>query len=327
MGVFCRGLQAHEIHHIDHADLELRQVLPQNFHRSQRLDGGLCTAAGHDHIRLLALVVGGPLPDTQALGAVLDGLLHGEVLHSRVLGGHDHIDIVAAADTVVNAAEQAVGIGRQVQPHHIGGLVGNMVQKAGVLMGKAIVVLGPDGGSQNDVEGGDVLAPGDIPAELEPFGVLGNHGVHDADKGLIAVEESMAAGEQIALQPAFAHVLGELAVHDAAVDGEEFVAVYHFTVEIAVGGLKDAAELVGHGLIRSEEAEVAGRLIEPEDVADKATQLQHVLRLYLTGLGDLDRVLTEVGQAQIAQQPTAVGVGIGAHATGPFGRELLELRH
>ena len=66
---------------------------------------------------------------------------------------------------------------------------------------------------------------------------------------------------------------------------------------------------------------------EPEDVADKATQLQHVLRLYLTGLGDLDRVLTEVGQAQIAQQPTAVGVGIGAHATGPFGRELLELRH
>ena len=112
---------------------------------------------GHDHIRLLALVVGGPLPDTQALGAVLDGLLHGEVLHSRVLGGHDHIDIVAAADTVVKTAEQAVGIGRQVQPHHIGGLVGNMVPKAGVLMGKAIVVLGPDGGSQNDVEGGDVL--------------------------------------------------------------------------------------------------------------------------------------------------------------------------
>ena len=51
------------------------------------------------------------------------------------------------------------------------------------------------------------------------------HAVHDADEGLVAVEEAVAAGEQVALQHALADVLREHGVHDAAVRGEVVVDV------------------------------------------------------------------------------------------------------
>ena len=79
-----------------------------------------------------------------------------------------------------------------------------MVQETGILMGEAVVVLLPYVGSQNIVQGGDVVPPGQLAAHLQPLGVLGEHGVHDADEGLIAVEEAVASGEQIALQEALA---------------------------------------------------------------------------------------------------------------------------
>ncbi len=47
---------------------------------SQRLQGGGVAAAGHHHVRLAPGVVGGPIPDADALGAVLHRLLHGQPL-------------------------------------------------------------------------------------------------------------------------------------------------------------------------------------------------------------------------------------------------------
>src|SRR5258708_563667 len=37
VGMFAGRLKAHEIHHVDDADLELRQVAPEQIHSSQRL--------------------------------------------------------------------------------------------------------------------------------------------------------------------------------------------------------------------------------------------------------------------------------------------------
>ena len=64
--------------------------------------------------------------------------------------------------------------------------------------------------------------PGDVAAHLEPLGVLVEHRVDDVDEGLVAVEEAVAAAEQIALQPALAEVLGE-DLHDATVGSEVVV--------------------------------------------------------------------------------------------------------
>ena len=39
--------------------------------------------------------------------------------------------------------------------------------------------------------------------------MLVEHRVHDVDEGLVTVEEAVAAGQEIALEPAFAQVLAE----------------------------------------------------------------------------------------------------------------------
>ena len=48
-----------------------------------------------------------------------------------MLGSHDDVDIVAALDAVIEAAEQAVCIGRQVQTDNIRLFVGDVVKEAG----------------------------------------------------------------------------------------------------------------------------------------------------------------------------------------------------
>ena len=77
-----------------------------------------------------------------------------------MLGRHDDVDIVAALDAVIEAAEQAVCIGRQVQTDNIRLFVSDVVKETRVLMGKAVVVLLPYVGSQNQVERRDRLTHG-----------------------------------------------------------------------------------------------------------------------------------------------------------------------
>ena len=69
-----------------------------------------------------------------------------------MLGGDDDVYIVAGADAVVKAAQQAVCIRGQVQADDVGLLVGDVVEEAGVLMREAVVVLLPDIGGENIVE-------------------------------------------------------------------------------------------------------------------------------------------------------------------------------
>ena len=60
-------------------------------------------------------------------------------------------------------------------------------------------------------------------ADLQPFRMLVEHGIDDVDEGLVAGEEAVAAGQQIAFEPALALVLAEH-LHHASV-GREMVVV------------------------------------------------------------------------------------------------------
>ena len=183
--------------------------------RRQRLNRRRITAAGHDQIRLRLLIGARPIPDADALRAVHHSLIHGQPLHARMLGCHDDIDVVLALNTMVEAGQQAVRVRRQIHADDIRFFVRHMVEHTRVLMGKAVVVLLPYIGGQNQVQRSDLLSPWQLIADLEPLRVLGDHRVHHANKGFIAREEAMSSGEQIALQPALAHVLAEIGVHDA----------------------------------------------------------------------------------------------------------------
>ncbi|MPM37374.1 hypothetical protein SDC9_83985 [bioreactor metagenome] len=327
VGVLGVGLELHEVHHVDDTEPKLRQVLAQDGNRGQGLQGGAVSAAGQHCVRLLRLVVGGPLPDADALGAVLYRLLHGQPLGTGMLGGNHHIDVIPAADAVGKGRQQAVGVRREIETHHVGLFVGHMIQKAGVLMGKAVVILLPHVGGKDIVEGRDIVPPGQLVADFQPLGVLGKHGVHDADKGLVAVEEAVAAGKEVALQPALAHVLRKHGVHHPAVRVKKFVGLLGGGVPAAAGNLKDGAKPVGHGLVRPEYTKIPGFQIQLEDVPHKAAQHQHILRVYPAGGRDVQPVFPEIRQAQVTQQQAAVGVGVGAHAPAALGGQLPEDGH
>ena len=148
-------------------------------------------------------------------GAVADGRVDVEPLPLRLLAGDDQVDVVAAAQAVIGDRQQAVGVGRQIDARDVGLLVGDVIDEARVLVGEAVVVLPPDMGGEQVVQRRDRLAPRDCPADLQPLGVLVEHRIDDVDEGLVAGEEAVAAGEQVAFQPALAQVLAQHLHHAA----------------------------------------------------------------------------------------------------------------
>ena len=138
-----------------------------------------------------------------------DGLVDREPLRRGLLSGHDQVDVIPAAQAMVGHREQSVGVRRQIDAHHVGLLVHQVIDEAGVLMAEAVVILPPHQRTEQVIERGDGLAPGNLSRDLQPLGVLVGHRVDDMDEGLIAVEKTVAASEQIAFEPALAHMLAQ----------------------------------------------------------------------------------------------------------------------
>ena len=72
-----------------------------------------------------------------------DGFVDGEPLRRGLLAGDDQVDVVLAAQAVVGDGEQRVGVGRKIDAHHVGLLVHQMIDEAGVLVAEAVVILPP----------------------------------------------------------------------------------------------------------------------------------------------------------------------------------------
>jgi len=143
-------LQLHQVDDVDHPDFELGQ----DGNGSERLQCGHVATAGHHYIGRNGLIVAGPLPDADALGAVLDGGVLRQPLRRRVFAGDHDIDVVATTQAVIHYRQQAVGVRRKINPHDLGLLVHDVVDKTGILMCEAIVILAPDMRSQQVVQRG-----------------------------------------------------------------------------------------------------------------------------------------------------------------------------
>ena len=165
-------------------------------------------------------------------------------------------------------------------------------------MGKSVVVLLPYIGGQDKVQGCDRTSPGQLVADLQPLCVLCGHGIHDADKRLIACEETVTARQQISFQPALTHMLTQHAIHDTAISCQLVIGRKQLAVPVAVLLLKYLIQTVRHALIRSEDTEVFAVLIEFEYITDITAKLDHILSL---GLARLHRnaVLTEIRETKI----------------------------
>ena len=89
---------------------------------------------------------------------------------------------------------------------------------------------------------------------LQPLGVLDRHRRGDHRERLVGGEQAVAAGEQVALQPALAVVLGEDLHHPPV--GADVLVLGAGVHQAAVLDLEHGAEPVGVGLVGAEEAEV-----------------------------------------------------------------------
>ena len=231
-------------------------MLLEKLDRSEGFQGRNVAAAGHDHVRLAAAIAARPLPDSQARRAVLDRLIHGQPLRRDLLAGDDDVHVVAAAQAVVGDGQQAIGVRRQIDAHDLRLLVHHVVDEAGVLMAEPVVILPPDVARQEVVERSDRPAPLDMIADLQPLRMLIEHGIDDVDERLVAREESVPAGEQVAFEPALALMLAQH-LHHPSVGGEMVVIGEGLGDPGAVRHFEHVLPAVGIALVRAEQAEVA----------------------------------------------------------------------
>ena len=129
--------------------------------------------------------------------------------------------------------------------------------------------------------------------DLEPFGVLVEHRVDDVDEGLVAVEQAVPAGEQVALQPSLALVLGQH-LHHPAGPGQVIVDLggEELGVPLFVGHVEDGLQSVGGGLVGAEDTEVVR--VEPNHLGQPLTEDPGGLGDARTGGRYVDAVVPEV---------------------------------
>ena len=245
----------------------------------------------------------------------------------QLLVGNDHVDVVLAPQTVIGHRQQAVDVGREVNARDRGALVQHHVQEPGILVRETVVVLPPNRRSDQQVQRGDLLTPGQMVADGQPLGVLVEHGIDDVDEGFVGGEEAVTPGEQIAFQHAFHGVLAEH--FDNASVSRQFAAILVFGEVFGdpefLGCLVDRLQFVRGGFVRAEHAEVSH--VRLHHVAQEVPQGRDILGFDASGLIHLQGVIAEVRQTQRLLEDSAIGMRVGAHAAVPGGREFLEFRN
>ena len=197
------------------------------------------------------------------------------------------------------------------------GLVEQQIDKAGVLVREAVVVLTPDVARQQNVEAADGGAPRNLAlGGLEPLAVLVNHRVDHMDKALVGAPHAGAAGEYVGLEEALALMLGQL-LHDLAGACQQLVVgliLVESGIPLLLGHRIGGLQAVGRGLVGTEDAEIVHVL--GQDVgsvlAKDAGGLGGAPAVALLGNGNL--VSVDIGQLKLAAHLTAVRVGVGADA-------------
>ena len=269
------GLQAHQVDDVDHPDLQLGQLAREDRRGGDGLERRHVPGAGEHHVGLCAFVAARPVPDADPARAVRDRLLHRQVVERGLLAGDDHVDVVAAAQAVVGDRQQAVGVRGQVHADDLGLLVDHVVDEPGVLVGEAVVVLAPHVRGEQVVQRRDRPPPGDVAGHLQPLGVLVEHRVDDVDERLVAVEQPVAAGQQVALQPALAEVLGQ-DLHHPPVGREVIVASRASAPPRRDRSTSNTApQAVGRRLVGAHDPEAVG--VAPDHVAQERPE--HARRL------------------------------------------------
>src|SRR5262249_39086985 len=143
-------------------------------------------------------------------------------------------------------------------------------------------------------------------------------------EGLVAVEDAVPTRQQVALEPALALVLGEH-FDDASFWGLVLVGRQPGGHPLPVGHLEDGAQAVRLRLVGAEDAEA--RRVAAYDVPQPDAEDARRLAERRAGSGDLDGVIAEVRDGEVAEELAAVRVRVRAHPARPPRGKLGQLRH
>src|SRR5262245_4003503 len=157
---------------------------------------------------------------------------------------------------MIRDRQQTVGIRRKIYADDFGLLVDNVIDEPWVLVAEAVMVLSPDVARQKVVQRADRPPPGNVIAYLQPLSMLVEHRVNDVDERLIAREEAVPAGQEIALVPALALVLAEH-LHHPPVGRQMIVPGKSVGEPGTIGDLKRILPAVRVVLVRTEKPKIS----------------------------------------------------------------------
>src|SRR5215467_11038217 len=117
--------------------------------------------------------------------------------------------------------------------------------------------------------------------------MLIKHGIDHVDKGLVRREETVSAGQQVALEHTFHSVFAEHLNNPTV--GREFTAIRIFREVLSnpelFADFIDVLQLVRRILVRTKDTEAVD--IQSHHVPEKSSQRAHVLSFYLPRLVNL----------------------------------------
>src|SRR6476661_3409995 len=117
---------------------------------------------------------------------------------------------------MIGDGQEGIRIGWEIDPDHLGLFIDYMVDEPRILVAETVVILPPDMRGQEIIQRRYRSPPGNVAADLQPFGMLIEHRIDDMDKGFITGEHAMAARQEIAFEPPFALMLAQH-LHHAAI--------------------------------------------------------------------------------------------------------------
>ena len=185
---------------------------------------------------------------------MLQSLVHVQPLELRLLAAGDDVHVIAAAQAMVEDAEQAVGVRRIVHADDFTSARQGIVYISGCLVAESIVIVAPGMTRQQNIEGCQWPAPGKLAALLKPFGMLRSHRIDHLRECLVGGPHAMAARKQVAFEPSLAEMLAQY-FHHAAIRSELIVDRDDLRHRATLGGLEDGVQTIGIRFIRDKTCE------------------------------------------------------------------------
>src|ERR1700683_5561383 len=157
-----------EIDDIHEPYLDARHVLLQQPGCGTSFNSRNIASTCQNNIRFRSTIIRCKFPDRCSLGAVSESFVECKPLQFRLLSASNNVDVVSAAQAMIEYVEQAVRIRWVVDSNDLGSALKRVVDKTWRLVAEPIVVVPPSVAREQHIQRGKRPAPRIFQALLHP---------------------------------------------------------------------------------------------------------------------------------------------------------------